>query len=66
MKKEIIANLAAQENSITINNVWKWDVSLRDEGRNAEAFIEQLVPPLLIIFGVFKLLAVQTCSNGRI
>lgn len=66
MKKEMIANLAAQENSITINNVWKWDVSLRDEGRNAEAFIEQLVPSLLIIFGVFKLLAVHTCSNGRI
>lgn len=49
-----MANLAAQENSSMINNVWKWDVSLRDKGRNAEAFIEQLMPSLLIIFGVFK------------
>lgn len=62
----MIANLAAQENSSVINNVWEWDVSLRDEGRNAEAFIEQLMLSLLIIFGVFKPFGSQTCSNGRI
>jgi len=49
-----MANIAAQENSSMINNVWKLDVSLRDEGRDAEAFVKQLMLSLLIIFGVFK------------
>lgn len=60
MKKEIIANLATQENSSVINNVWKWDVSLRDEGWNAEALIEKLMLSPLI-FGVFKHFGSQTC-----